>query len=401
MPTRPISFAESVTLLALLISLIAFSIDAMLPALPQLGADLGAAHPNDTPLVIMSLFAGIALGQLIAGPISDSLGRRPVTLTGVAIFLAGSAICALSRDFTTLLIGRAIQGFGAAGPRVMATAIVRDRSSGDAMARTMSFIMSVFILVPVVAPLMGQGLAYVSGWRAIFGAFLALGSVGGVWFLMRHPETLPPERRVPFSLARIWAGIRETCCNRYVLCIMLAAGLVYGALVAYLGSAQPIIAEQYGQGALFPVYFGIVAMSVGSASLLNAKLVMRLGMHRLIVAALVMFSLLSAAFLAVSIMAAGHPPFGLLIGYLLASFFALGILFGNLNAAAMEPLGHIAGLASAAFGSIMTLISLAIGVLVGRSYDSTVLPLVGTFTGLGVGALLLVILARWSRDADA
>ncbi len=179
---------------------------------------------------------------------------------------------------------------------------------------------------------------------------------------------------------------------------MLAAGLVYGALIAYLGLAQPIIAEQYGQGALFPVYFGIVATSIGTASLVNARLVMRLGMHRLMVAALVMFSLLSAVFLAVSLTMSGHPPFALLIGYLLAAFFALGILFGNLNAAAMEPLGHIAGLASAAFGSIMTLISIAIGVLAGQAYDGTVLPLAGTYTGLGVGALALVILARRRHD---
>lgn len=396
---RQPSFVESVALLALLISLVALSIDAMLPALPQIGADLGAAHPGDTPLVIVALFLGLSAGQLVTGPASDSLGRRPVLLLGLAFYLAGAAVCALAGTFTMLLIGRVVQGFGAAGPRIVATAIVRDRLSGDAMARMMSFIFTVFILVPILAPIAGQALSDAAGWRANFVGFLVLGVIGGVWFLMRQPETLPRERRIPFSLARIWAGVRETCSNRTVLGYIVAAGLIYGALIGYLGTAQPMFADQYARGAQFPYYFAAVALSIGVATTINARLVMRLGMYRLMRSALIFLSSLSVVSVAVAIAFAGHPPLWLLMIYLFASFFAYGILFGNFSSAAMEPLGHIAGLASAVTASLTTFISLGIGTVIGRAYDGTVTPLVGSFAVLSVLALGIVLAIGRRRRA--
>lgn len=399
---RQPSFAESVALLALLISLVALSIDAMLPALPALAAELGAAHPGDTPLVIAALFLGLSVGQLVCGPVSDSVGRRPVVLAGLAFYLAGAALCAFAGSFTVLLAGRVLQGFGAAGPRVIATAIVRDRYAGDAMARMMSFIMSVFILVPVLAPMLGQVLADAAGWRSIFAGFLVLGAIAGVWFLLRQPETLAREQRSRFSLARIWAGARETCGNRTVLGYIAAAGLVYGALVGYLGAAQPMFAGQYGLGARFPFYFGAVALSVGIASLVNARLVMRLGMQRLMRTALMALSLLSVAAIAVAAGYDGHPPLWLLMAYLFSSFFAFGILYGNLSAAAMEPLGHIAGLASAVIASLTTFLSLGIGTIIGRAYDGTVMPLVISFAVLSALALGIVLaIGRRTPSCDA
>jgi DHA1 family bicyclomycin/chloramphenicol resistance-like MFS transporter len=388
---RQPSFAESVALLALLISLVALSIDAMLPALPELGAELGAAHPGDTPLVIVALFLGLSAGQLVAGPLSDSLGRRSVVLLGLACYLAGAVICTFAGSFAGLIAGRVVQGFGAAGPRVVATAIVRDRYAGDAMARMMSFIMSVFILVPILAPIAGQWLSDAAGWRAIFAGFVMLGAIAGIWFLLRQPETLAREKRIPFRLGRIWAGARETCGNPAVLGYIAAAGLIYGALVGYLGAAQPMFADQYGLGARFPYYFAAVALAIGAASLVNARLVLRLGMWRLMRLALAFLSLLSTVAVVVAASYDGHPPLVLLIAYLFASFFAFGILYGNLSAAAMEPLGHIAGLASAVIASLSTFISLAIGTIVGRAYDGTVMPLVISFAVLSLLALGLVL----------
>ncbi|MEZ5926382.1 MAG: multidrug effflux MFS transporter [Hyphomicrobiaceae bacterium] len=397
---RAPSTAESVTLMALLISLVALSIDAMLPALPQLGADLGARHPGDTPLVLSALFLGLSLGQLIAGPVSDSIGRRGVVLSGLAVYLVGSAICALSGDFNTLLLGRLIQGLGVAGPRVVTVAIVRDRYAGDAMARIMSFIMSVFILVPVVAPALGQIIADWAGWRAIFWGFLLLGALAGLWFTFRQPETLTVERRTPFTLTRIWTGIRETLRHPDVIGYIAAAGCVFGALVGYLASAQPIFADQYELGEQFPIYFAVLALAIGAASILNARLVMTLGMRRLMRLALMAFSLMSLAATGLALATGGHPPLWALMTYLMAGFFTQGILFGNLNAAAMEPLGHIAGLGSAVYGAATTLISLTLGAVIGRAYDGTVLPLVLAFTGLGLAALVIVLAVerRGGRD---
>ena len=229
-----------------------------------------------------------------------------------------------------------------------------------------------------------------------------LGAIAGVWFLTRQPETLAREHRIPFRFARVWAGVRETGGNLTVLGYIVAAGLVYGALVGYLGAAQPMFADQYGLGARFPYYFAAVALAVGIASLVNARLVLRLGMWRLMRLALTALTLLSSAAIAAATAFDGHPPLALLMAYLFASFFAFGILYGNLSAAAMEPLGHIAGLASAVVASLTTLLSLGIGTIVGRAYDGTVMPLVISFavlSGLALAIVLAIGRSALSQDS--
>ena len=393
-PTAKLRFGEFVVLMALMTSLVALSIDAMLPALPQIGADLGVQRSNDNQLVVSLLFLGLGVGQLIYGPLSDSTGRKPAIYGGFGLFMVGCLLALFASNFPMMLAGRVLQGVGVAGPRIVGIALVRDQYGGRAMAQVMSFVMSVFILVPVVAPALGQAILLVAHWRAIFGLFLALAAITLTWFGLRQPETLAPERRIPYSLRRIGRAIREVCLNRIAFGYTLAAGLISGAFVGYLNSAQQIFEGQYGLGRQFPLFFGILALAIGSASFLNARLVMRHGMRILASRAAFTISGLAVLFWGIAYPLAGHPPLWGLMGYLLGTFFCVGILFGNLNAMAMEPLGHIAGVGAAVVGALSTLLSMTLGTVIGQSYDGTILPLVGGFGLLGAAAIIVM---RWAE----
>jgi len=375
--------------------MVALSIDAMLPALPAIAADLGVARINDSQYIITLFFAGMACGQIFFGPLSDSVGRRPAIIAGLTLFAAGCLLSMFAGGFDQMLLGRFLQGLGAAGPRIVSIALVRDRYQGRDMARVMSFVMTVFILVPVFAPAIGQGILLWADWPAIFGLFLALALGVGSWFWLRQPETLKAERRIAFSAAQMWQDTLGILRIRAALGYALTMGFVFGAFVGYLSSSQQIFQVQYGLGELFPLYFGILASIIGCASLVNARLVMRLGMRRLSRLALTAMSGMSVLFCLLAWFLDGHPQLYLLMAYLLPLFFLFGILFGNLNALAMEPLGHIAGLGSAVVGSLSTLISVSFGILVSDAYDGTVLPLTLGFAVLGLGGLAIM---RWTES---
>jgi DHA1 family bicyclomycin/chloramphenicol resistance-like MFS transporter len=376
-------------------SLVALSIDAMLPALPAIGAELGVRRPNDAQLVIAALFLGLALAQMVYGPLSDSIGRKPAIYVGFAIFICGCVLSIIASGLEAMLIGRFLQGVGAAGPRIVIMAVVRDRYAGRAMARIMSLAMAVFIMVPVLAPAIGQGILLLAHWRAIFVMLLAVALVALAWFALRQPETLPPGRRTPFAVRAIVAAVRETCSHRAAFGYTVMAGLIFGSFVGYLISAPQIFLQEYQTGGgMFALYFGMLAASIGAASLINARLVMAWGMHLLCRIALIAISILSLAFFAWAWALAGKPPLWALMVHLSLTFFGVGILFGNFNAMALEPFGHIAGVASAVVGSLTTFLSLAIGTLIGRSFDGTVLPLIGGFAGLALAALAMM---RWAE----
>lgn len=256
------------------------------------------------------------------------------------------------------------------------------------MARVMSFIMTIFILVPVFAPALGQLILAVANWRAIFVLFLGLSLLVAFWFWLRQPETLARENRIPFSPAQLWIDLCAILRVRAALGYTLTMGFIFGAFIGYLSSSQQIFQVQYGLAELFPLYFGLLACSIGAASLTNARLVMRYGMRRLSAFALRVISYVSCLFFIAAWYFDGQPHLGLLMVYLLVVFFFFGILFGNLNALAIEPLGHIAGLGSAVIGSLSTLMSVGFGILIAEAYDHTVLPLVLGFAGLGLAGLV-------------
>jgi DHA1 family bicyclomycin/chloramphenicol resistance-like MFS transporter len=385
---------EFIALIAFLTSFVALAIDAMLPALPNIAADLGAAHPNDRQLVVSALFLGLAGAQLVYGPLSDSWGRRPTILLGLVIFIAGTLVSLAATSFAVMLLGRLMQGIGAAGPRVISMALVRDLYEGRAMARVMSLTMALFILVPMIAPALGQGIMLFAPWRAIFFAFLALALIAFIWFWARQPETLPRERRIPFSPAAIARATLTILGNRQTSGYTLAGGLVFGAFVGYLNCSQQILQETYETGKLFPLAFAVLSAAIGGAGWFNSRLVMRHGMRHLSDWALGGVMALSALFLLADLPIPGLPPFWLFMTYMMALFFCIGMLFGNYNALAMEPQGEVAGLAAAIVGSFTTFLAMAGGTLIGRAYDGTLLPLTAAFLILGLAAYAVT---RWAN----
>jgi MFS transporter, DHA1 family, multidrug resistance protein len=392
--TEP-SFVEFVLIISLMMALTALSIDAMMPALPQIASELSVQSANDRQLIISIFFLGMALGQLFFGPLSDKTGRKPTVYIGYAVYIAGSLLSIFALSFPMMLAGRLLQGIGISAPRAVTMALVRDLYAGRMMARVMSFVMTVFILAPMLAPSLGQAIMSFSGWRGIFIGFVVLALVILIWFASRMPETLAPERRAPFTLRRVIDATTVIVKNRTAFGYTVSAGLVGGAFLGYLNSAQQIFQEQYALGKFFPVVFGIISLSIGLASFMNARLVMRFGMRFLVQWPLrVIFSLAMVA-LVVFQSTAGHPPLWLVMTYLMLTFFFIGLLFGNQNALAMEPLGHMAGIGSAVVGSLSTLIQMPLGTIIGQNYNGTIFPLV-----IGIASLtgLSIFVVHWTES---
>jgi len=389
-PTPNLSTIEFVLLLALMTSILALSIDGMLPALHIIGDDLNVQNPNDTQLVISSMFLGFAIGQLLAGPLSDSFGRKPIIYLGYVFFLVGCLLSIFAENFTTMLIGRVLQGLGAAAPRIIGMALTRDLYKGREMARIMSFIMILFILVPAMAPSLGQLILNVASWRMIFVLFLASAAIAFVWFAFRLPETLSKDNRYTLSPTNIKNSMVEVFSHRTFIGYTLSAGIIFGAFLGYLNSAQQIFQTTYGTGKWFSIYFGIATLPIGLAAYFNAKLVMKLGMRYLCIRALIALTAISFLMLGWILISGKSPEFILFMIWIIPAFFCMGILFGNFNALAMEPVGNVAGMGAALLGSISTFISLPLGWAIGASYDGTILPIMIGFALLGSAAIAVV-----------
>lgn len=391
--TGKMHFPEFVALMAFIMCFVALSIDLMLPALAVIGDDLGVINPNHNQLVISGVFIGVAFGQLFYGPLSDAWGRKPVLFMGMAIYIVGTLFSLFAENMELMILGRVLQGFGAACPRTLTVAIVRDQYVGPAMARVMSLIMTVFILVPVIAPLLGQGVLMLSGWRAMFALLLVLALIVSAWAFWRMPESLSDEVRVVLSWQRIKQGLMEVLLHRVAMLNLLALGAVFGAFLGFLSSVQQILQETYQLGALFPFYFAFLALGLGVASYSNSRLVQRFGLYFLVQCALsgvLVSSLLAVLFYFV---ADNAFPLWAAMGYFMAALLCVGLLFGNLNAMIMESFGHIAGLASSLIGSLSTLIAIVLGTLIGQSFNGTVMPVVYGFLLLSGASLVLVRLA--------
>jgi DHA1 family bicyclomycin/chloramphenicol resistance-like MFS transporter len=389
MPTRSISSQEFTLLMALLMSIVAISIDALLPALGVIGGELGVTHPNQVQLIIGCIFGGMAVGQLIAGPLSDAMGRKPVLYAGVTLYLAGSVFCYFSTDFIWLLVGRVVQGLGVAAPYVTAVSVVRDKYSGSDMARIMSLIMMIFILVPAIAPSLGQAVMHMAGWRAIFLLYIGYSITIGLWIMLRLEETLPIAHRTPLQWKAFAHGIRIVLGNRTTTLYMVCMGLCFGSFIGYLGASQQIFQNQFGTGDAFSLYFGGLALVLGVASLANARFVMRLGMRHICLWAMASVVIASAIFLALHLLVS-TITLPMFVAYAAILFFAFGMMFGNLNAIAMEPMGDVAGMASAIIGAVSSIISLTFGTFIGQMYNGTLIPITCGFLVLGSLSWLLM-----------
>ena len=392
---------EFTFLMAMLTAMSALAIDAMLPALAEIGGDLGVERENSRQLVLTALFLGFGLAQIVYGPLADYFGRKPGMYIGLGLFVIGCVLSMAAWSYPVMLAGRFLQGVGLAGPRIVSLALIRDRYSGREMARVMSFVFMVFIIVPTIAPALGQVILLVSGWRAIFGAISAFAVAGLVWFAVRQPETLTPERRVPLAFGPIAGALREIVSNRPAVGYTVASGLVFGGFLGFLNSAQQIFQEQFLVGVLFPAYFAALALAFAAASYLNGRLVLQHGMRLLSVRSLQALCVLSAVFLVGLTQTQGVSPLWMFMSWGGAAFFCLGAVFGNVNSLAMEPFGHIAGIAAALIGSFTSLVSMLLGTLVGQMYDGTLLPMVGGFAVLGMASLGAMAWAGRGSAGDA
>lgn len=388
-------FLEFVSLIALLMALTALSIDIMLPALPQIGAAFAVAEPNDRQAVVTTYLAGFAFGQLIYGPLSDRFGRKPMLMTGLGVFVIATLAALAATSFEWLLASRALQGIGTAAPRVTSVAIVRDLFSGRPMARVMSFVMTVFIIVPIIAPAIGQVLIEFGPWNWTFYFLLVVAFIATVWAGSRLPETRMGAADAGASPTGYLRAARDVLTNRQTLLYTIANGFMFGSLMSYIASSQQVFVDLYDLGGYFPVAFAAVASSMAAASFTNAQLVQRLGMRRLSHSALVAYIAICAVLLAIA--AAGQPPLIVFCAGLVAAFFMFGLIVPNLNAIAMQPQGHIAGMASSIIGFIATGGSAALGWAVGRMFDGTVLPLTAGLLILGILASATVVAAEGPR----
>ncbi|MEP2889350.1 multidrug effflux MFS transporter [Tateyamaria sp.] len=393
---QKISKVEFIALMALMFATVAFSIDAMLPSLPQIAQDIAHEGVAQAALVITFFVIGMGAGTFFAGPLSDAFGRKPLVYVGLAIYALGAVLSWIAPTLELMLAARVLQGVGAAGPRIVSAAIIRDLYSGRTMASILSLTMMVFLLVPAVAPLVGSLIMEAFGWRAIFPTFLIFGAIVLVWFGTRITETLPTDKRRPLRWSLMWDAVRQMFANPTVRLSIFVQTLMLMILFCVLMMVQPIFDVTFERADSFPIWFGAIAMLSGVSSLLNATMVGRYGMRRLVTWALSAQVFVSAVF--VLWMLADLPHlFAFYIFWQWGVMFQGGLTVANLNAIAMEPMGHIAGMAASVIGAVSTILGAALASPIGLLFDGTPMPLVSVVLFV---CLLASVLMQSMRRAE-
>ncbi|MGB7318171.1 MAG: multidrug effflux MFS transporter, partial [Planktotalea sp.] len=378
--TRPVAMrmgtVEFIAFAAMLSATVAFSIDSMLPGLPEIAAELSPSDPNKVQLVLTSFVLGMGIGTFFTGPLSDRFGRRSVMFIGALLYCLGAFIAWRAPTLEILLAARMLQGLGASGPRIVSMAVIRDLFSGREMARIMSLIMMVFTLVPAIGPLMGTGIIAMSDWRGIFVAFMCFSAISMIWMYARLPETLAPENRRPFKVAALITATKELFTYRRVFVSIFCQAMTFALLFGMLSMVHPIYDVTFDRAESFPYWFGLISLIAGSASLLNAHIVGRFGMRNVVTVSYTVMIVICVAMLALS----QWPPqdtiyFVLFLVFQTSVFFLAGMTFGNLSALAMEPVGHIAGLAASILSGLATIIGTIFAIPVGLMFAGTPAPL--------------------------
>lgn len=390
--------AEFVALIAMMFATIAFSIDAMLPALPEIANELSPDLAYRAPLVLTTFVLGMGIGTFIAGPLSDAFGRRRILFYGAALYIASAAIAWASSSLEVMLIARVAQGLGAAGPRVVAIAIVRDLYSGREMARIVSFVMMIFTIVPAFAPAMGAIIIVTSGWRSIFLAFMLFSTINVIWMAVRMPETLSDNNRRPLRLRLLFSAVAEIFSHQNVRISILVQTLAMAMLFLTLMMIQAIYAGVFDSAESFPYWFGVIALAAGSASILNAMLVVRYGMRRLVTVTLAMQILITSSVLIINPAMIGPPyGFGLFLFWQFCIFFQAGLTLGNLNAIAMEPMGHIAGIAASVIGAVSAILAAVIASAIAQVLTTSIATLLAA--NLVMATLGFILMLRMAQEA--
>ena len=388
---------EFILLMASLMSIVALAIDAILPAMSAIGISVNSLDTGNNQLLITMIFLGLGCGQLLFGPLSDSFGRKPIVYIGFAVFALGSMVCVLSHSLEMIVIGRIIQGIGLAAPRTIAIAVIRDMFKGDYMAKIMSFVTTFFILVPVIAPVMGKFILNHYDWTGIFYVQLIMALAVAIWFWKRQPETLKPEYKIKFTKHVFIDGLKELLKYKETIGFTIISGFISGAFIVYLSASQVIFENQYGLIDEFPYIFAGLACGVGLSTFLNGSFVIRLGMWRLSYLAIIVFSVNALLYVLLFWNATTNPALPIILIFMAIQFFTIGFIFGNLRAIAMEPIGHIAGIGAAITGFISTIMAVPIANYIGSFVNTTALPLFIGFTVFGFMSLALFLFIKRTR----
>lgn len=394
MSNRLSSQFELIALLTCLVSLVGLSLDIMLPAFGDIAQDFAIQDSNQTQYIVILFIFGMVFGELVFGPLADAIGRKKIILIGLLIYSLGALIAILSQSLEVLLLGRIIQGIGVSGPKIGTRALIRDLFEGAAMARIMSIIFGVLILVPMVAPLFGQLIIISFHWRVIFACFVGLNIVLGLWFAWRQTETLPPKNRIPIAMKTLATNAVLILKHRHAVAYMLCAGFLFGAQLCYIALAHSIFIDLYQVGDLFPAYFAIIALGAGVGFIVNIKLVKYFSLHKIVKVALLALISLSVVSLVLSLSNDNSLPFTAFIIYFCLVFLNMGLIFGNIGALGMQYMGRVAGLASSLFASISSLMAVLASSLFGGFYNDTTLPLILIFLLAAIASLYLV---HWAQ----
>ncbi|MCT4644672.1 MAG: multidrug effflux MFS transporter, partial [Carboxylicivirga sp.] len=390
MQIRKSSNTEFVLIMASLMSLASLSIDALLPGIQDISKAIGISDLKNSQLLITMIFLGIGVGQLFLGPLSDSIGRKTTNYIGFAIFFLSSTMCIFSTSIEIMVLGRFLQGIGLSAPRTISIAMVRDKFDNDQMAKIMSFVMGIFILAPVIAPAFGKVMLDNFGWQSIFTSQLIFGFVVILWLWLRQEETLADDQKKKMTWSLFSKGFKEYVRHKQTMVFTFVTGLIFASFIAFLSACQQIIQEQYGLVEEFTYIFSGIALIMGLSSFFNGALVVKYGMMKLTYIFVIVLTLSSLVYV-VSYYEAPNPNIIIFLIFLSLTVFALGFIFGNVNALTMQPIGHIAGIGAAFSGFLSTLIAVPIATLIGQFIDQSAWSLFAGFAICGILSLVLVI----------
>jgi len=386
-----IGFLEFVALAAAMMSTQAIAIDAMLPAFPIIVRALHIANENHVQWIVTAYMVGLGCGQLAWGLMSDRFGRRPILIGGLTLYVAAALLAGLAGSFHTLLVWRFIHGLAAAS-MVVARSVIRDLYSGRHMARVMSLTFMVFLMVPIVAPSIGQLILLAAPWRYIFILCGVFAAVVCIWAAVRLPETLHQEYRLTLSVSHIAAAIRLVVSNRASLCYTLAMSVMFAGIMAYVGMVQQIFGEVFHVPNLMPTMFALCAAFMGIAAFLNSRIVERLGMRRISHTALLTYIIITGLHTAIA--ALGVEQLWMFVAFQSATMACFALSISNFGAMAMEPVASVAGIGASLQGFVSSLGGALLGAIIGRQFNGTLVPLAAGSLGCGLASLLFVLAAE-------
>ncbi|TDR20599.1 multidrug effflux MFS transporter [Marinicella litoralis] len=381
---------ELVLLLAVYTSLGALTIDLQLPAMPLILQSFGFTESNQQQWIITAYMLGFAVAQIFYGPVSDSIGRKTVLIFGLLVYIVASVMCIVVDSYYWFLAARALQGVGAAAARIMVNAITRDFYAGNEMAKITSLVMIIFIMVPVLAPTLGSLILWAGPWQNILYVFVGFGVLALVWTLIRLPESIQPNNQRPFNFVLIKSAFMTVIKEPISMVFAVVSGVIFSGFMAYLNGAEQIYSNIYQAKHLFPYLFGVIALFFGVAAFINAKIVMKFGALTVTNGSMGLMVASTLLYLVITFLYQGVPPLWTLVVMLIVINMCIGLVYGNVMAIAMYPLGAHAGMGASVIGMVSALLAAGLGIMISQQLDQTIYPIVIGFFLTSLTALLLI-----------